>query len=369
MKIPLVDLSAQYEQIKQDIDDAVNSVISSTAFISGPIVERFELEFAEYLGVKHCIGVGNGTDAITLALKSCGVGPGDEVITVPNTFIATVEAISHLGAVPVFVDIDPSTFTMCADDLDSVITPRTKAIIPVHLFGHPVNMTPVMQIARSRGLKVVEDCAQAHGAEYNGVKVGTIGDVATFSFYPGKNLGAYGDAGALVTNSDEIALLIRKLRNHGGTVKYQHELIGYNSRLDAIQAAVLSVKLKHLDEWNTRRRIVAGTYTAMIGNCVAVPREAEWAKSVYHLYVIKVPLRDRLLNELHKAGVGALIHYPLPIHFTKAYAHLGLGRGSYPFCESVMENILSLPIYPELREEQICYIADVIKSHCVPDGD
>lgn len=348
-RIPLVDLKAQYLGLKPEMDAAIQGVLDTTSFILGPHVEAFEKAFATFCGVDHCIGMGNGTDATVLALEGLGVGRGDEVITVAHTFIATAEGISELGAVPVFVDIQPDTLLMDVSKIEAAITPRTKAILPVHLYGQTVDMDPLLEIARKHGLKVMEDACQAHGAEYKGRRAGSMGDAATFSFYPGKNLGAYGDAGAVVTNQAELADWIRRKRNHGRATKYTHDFVGRNSRMDGLQGAVLNVKLPHLNAWNAKRRELAARYDALLTPLgVRGVEVQEGCLPVYHLYVIRVNDRNHVLDRLKEAGIEAGIHYPVPLHLQKAYAHLGLGKGSLPVTEVAAEEILSLPLWPEM---------------------
>jgi dTDP-4-amino-4,6-dideoxygalactose transaminase len=361
-KIPLVDLKAQYLSIKDEIDEAIQRVISKTAFILGEEVEAFEEEYARYCGAKYCVGVASGTAALHLALLACGIGPGDEVITTPFTFIATAEAISHCGARPVFVDIDPQTYNIDPSKIEAAITDRTKAIVPVHLYGQPADMDPILAIAQRYGLKVIEDAAQAHGAEYKGKRMGTLGDVACFSFYPGKNLGAYGDAGAVVTNNPEIAREVRLLRDHGRESKYEHLEIGYGERLDALQAAILRVKLRYLDQSNTRRREIAKAYSSELSKLgrVKVPHLPEQVRPVFHLYVVQVENRDGLLARLRADGILAGIHYPIPLHLQPAYAWLGQGEGSFPAAEEAAQTVLSLPMYPELTDAQIQIVIEAI---------
>lgn len=365
MQVPFVDLKVQYEAIREELEAEFQKVFEKTAFIMGPTLAEFEEAFARYCGVHHAVGVANGTDALTLTLKALGISPGDEVITTVYTFIATAEAIVHTGARPVFVDID-RTYNMDVKQLETAITPRTKAIIPVHLYGQPADMDPILEIAQKHGLYVLEDAAQAHGAEYKGRKAGSMGHVACFSFYPSKNLGAYGDAGAIVTNDNQIALTVRKLRDHGGIEKYQHDLVGYNSRLDALQAAVLLVKLQHLNRWNQMRRRNAQLYNELLSQIpgIITPFVLEGVKHVYHVYVIRVEhsSRDELQRYLQERGVQTGIHYPKPIHLTKAFEYLGYRKGDFPVAEDYANKILSLPMYPELTREQIEYVVEQIKS-------
>lgn len=364
-KIPLVDLKAQYLSIKDEIDEAIERVINKTAFILGEEVEAFEEEYARYCGAKHCVGVASGTAALHLALVACGIGPGDEVITTPFTFIATAEAISHCGARPVFVDIDPQTYNIDPTKIEAVITERTRAIVPVHLYGQPADMDPILSIARRHGLKVIEDAAQAHGAEYKGRRTGTLGDVACFSFYPGKNLGAYGDGGAVVTDNVETANRVRRLRDHGRQAKYEHLEIGYGERLDALQAAILRAKLRYLETWIEARRNHACQYTNLLGECrVVTPYEAPFVRHVYHLYVIRSSHRDELVVYLRARGIGVGIHYPIPLHLQPAYLQKDYGNSHLPIAEQAATEVVSLPMYPELTGEQIAHIADAVNQFC-----
>ena len=363
MKIPLVDLKAQYLSIKKEIDEAMQRVIDNTAFIMGEEVKCFEEGFARYCDVKYAVGTSSGTTALHLALIACGVGTGDEVITTPGTFIATAEAISQCGARVVFVDIDEKNYNLNPEKIEAVITPRTKAIVPVHLYGQPADLAPIISIAKEHNLKVIEDAAQAHGAEYRGQRVGGMGDVGCFSFYPGKNLGAFGDAGMIVTNNDEIAKKAGMLRNHGRSAKYEHLVEGYNYRIDALQAAILGAKLKRLDEWTDKRRRNANLYNELVQDLdVIVPKEMDYAKHVYHLYVIRTAKRDELRDLLESNGISTGIHYPIPLHLQKAYEYLGHQVGDFPSAERCADEVLSLPMYPELTEEQIEYITKAIKS-------
>jgi len=349
-RIPLVDLAAQYRALGPALEEAARRVLASTRYILGPEVESFEREFAAFCEVPHAIGVANGTDALELALRALQVGPGDEVITVPNTFIATQEAISATGARPVFVDVDPHTRTLDPRLIHPAITPRTRAILPVHLHGHPADMDPILAIARARGLAVLEDAAQAHGARYRGRPVGALGDAACFSFYPGKNLGAAGDAGAVTTARADVAARVRSLRNHGRTQKYLHDEEGRNSRLDELQAALLRVKLPHLAAWNARRRELAARYRAALSPRLALPPPADWAESVHHLFVIELDRRDAIAAALAERGIETGVHYPVPLHLQPASRHLGLPPGRYPVSEASAARMLSLPIYPELDD-------------------
>lgn len=365
--IPLVDLRKQYTSIKQEVDEKISGVLKSTAFILGSEVKEFEKGFAAFCSAEHAVGVSSGTAALALALLALDIGKGHEVITVANTFIATAGAISHVGARPVLVDVDPESYNIDASLVEGAITERTKAIIPVHLYGQPSEMDAVLQLAKRHNLKVIEDACQAHGAEYRGRRVGSFGDISAFSFYPGKNLGAYGDGGAVVTDKGELAERIRLLRDHGSPKKYYHEIIGYNSRLDEIQAAVLGVKLRYLNEWNETRRRNARLYSEYLKDLVnkgsvTTPKEKDWAKHVYHLYVIQVEegVRDNLITYLNSRGIGAQIHYPIPIHLQKAYKHLGYKEGSFPVAERLAKRIISLPMFPELKQQEIEYIAQEI---------
>lgn len=352
--IPLVDLKAQYAAIKPEIQAAIGEVLDSAQFINGPAVADFEGRFAEFCGAGYAVGVGNGTDALTLALKALGVGDGDEVITTANTFIATAEAIVAVGAAPVFVDVDPLHFNMTPEGFSAAITPRTKAVIPVHLYGQTAPIAEIVDIAKRRSIKVVEDAAQAHGAEYNGRRAGSWGDAATFSFYPAKNLGAYGDAGAVVTNSEEVAARARMLRDHGRTDKYLHEYIGVNSRLDTLQAAILGVKLAHMDEWNAARRAIAAKYDAALSEFrwLTAPTEIASGRHIYHLYVIQCARREELRRYLSDNGIGVGIHYPVPLHLQPAFRALGYGAGDFPVAERLADSILSIPMYPEMTAAQ-----------------
>jgi len=362
--VPFLDLKAQYQSIKSEVDEAIQSVVESSAFVKGPAVRQFQKNFAEYCGAKYAVGVANGSDALYLALRALGIGAGDEVITTPDTFIATTEAITLTGAQVVFVDVNPKTYNIDISKIEEKITTKTKAIIPVHLFGQPADMEPILEIAQKHNLKVIEDAAQAHGAFYHGKRVGTFGDVACFSFYPGKNLGAYGDGGAVVTNNEEIATQVEKIADHGSFKKYIHEVEGVNSRLDSIQAAVLDVKLKYIDQWNESRRKNAYIYNEMLKKTdgVTTPVELENTKPVYHLYVIQVENRDNLQKKLSDAGIASGIHYPYSLHLTPAYQYLGLKRGSFPVAEKCADRFLSLPMYPELTESMIKTVCDAVRN-------
>jgi dTDP-4-amino-4,6-dideoxygalactose transaminase len=369
MNVPFLDLKVQFRQIEHEVLPMVKEAMENAAFIGGPQVSGFEAEFAAFCDSKHCVGVNSGTDALRFALLAAGVGPGDEVITVSHTFIATTEAISQVGAKPALVDIDPKTYNMDPNKLEdylkaSSLQPRPKAVIPVHLYGQPADMDPILGIARKRNLVVIEDACQAHGALYKGRKAGSIGLVGCFSFYPGKNLGAYGEGGAVVTQSEDIANKIRMIRDHGQAKKYYHDLEGYNGRLDAIQAGVLRIKLKWLAGWNESRRQNAAYYDELLSRIpgVTIPGKANGVVPVYHLYVILVDERDGLQKYLNEKGIGSGLHYPVPLHLQKAYANQGYKKGDFPVTESVASRLLSLPMFPELTKEQIEYVAQAIKE-------
>jgi len=360
IQIPFVDLRAQHDSLAPEIDRAVRQVFERGDFILGAAVERFEAEFAAYIGTKHAIGVGTGLDAIELALRAAGIGPGDEVITAANTFIATVLAILAVGARPVLVDADPERYTIDPAALPPAITSRTRAIVPVHLFGQPVDVDAVLAVARRHNLLVVEDAAQAHGARSNGQRVGGFGDAAAFSFYPSKNLGAYGDGGMIVTDDDRTAEKLRLLRNYGQRAKYFHSIAGVNSRLDTVQAAILRVKLPHLDDWNAARRRHAAAYAERLSACVRTPAEAFGVEHVYHLYVIETGGRDGVQQQLRAREIATGIHYPVPVHLQEACADLGYRAGDFPVTERAAQRMLSLPMYPELTVAQIDYVADAV---------
>jgi dTDP-4-amino-4,6-dideoxygalactose transaminase len=367
MQIPLVDLQAQYKLLKQEIMAAIEGVFENMQLFLGPQSQAFENEFAQYCGCRYGIGLSNGTDALALALRACDIGQGDEVITVANTFIATVEAIAMAGAAPVFVDIDPDTYTLDWRQLEQVLTPQTRAIIPVHLYGHPVEMQPVLDFARLHGLRVIEDASQAHGATYQNQRSGSMGDIGCFSLYFSKNLGAYGEAGICVTNDAKLAVTIRKLRDHGSLIRYQHEILGVNARLDEIQAAVLRVKLPHLEQWNAARQAHANFYTEQLQGVVeTTPLARSWATHVYYAYVVQVPERDRFRKALEQEGIATGIHYPTPIHLQPACSHYGYVRGMLPVTEAVTERIVSLPMYPELTVEQKERVVNAVKRNKVP---
>lgn len=363
MKIQFGDLRRQYFSIKEEIDEAISKVLEKGWYILGENVESFEKEFAAYCGAEFAIGVGSGTEALHLALLACGVQPADEVITVPNTAIPTISAISFANATPIFVDIDPQSYTMNPSKIEERITRKTKVILPVHLYGHPADMDPILEIARHYNLKVIEDAAQAHGAKYKSEQVGTLGDMGCFSFYPSKNLGAYGDGGIVVSNDMELANKICLLRNYGQEKRYYHTIKGFNSRLDEMQAAILRIKLKYLDDWNEKRRKNAAAYCQLIeNNSIGKPNDADFAYHIFHLFVIRCERRNELQAFLNKKEIGTFIHYPIPVHLQKAYLNLGLPKGNYPITEKYAEQILSLPMFPELVSEEIEYISSSINK-------
>ena len=353
MNIPFLDLGAAYRELQSEIDAAVARSMASGYYIGGPEVESFEDEFGTYCGASHAVGVANGLDALHLVLRAMDVGPGDEVIVPSNTYIATWLAVSQCGATPVPVEPDARTYNIDPALIEAAITPRTKAILPVHLYGQPADMDPILAIARKHGLRVLEDGAQAHGARYKGQRLGAHGDAVAWSFYPGKNLGAMGDGGAVTTNDAQLADRIRVLRNYGSRVKYVNEVQGYNSRLDPLQAAILRVKLAHLDEWNARRSAIAAQYRQGFSDCeLTLPYVPDWAEPVWHLYVVQHPQRDMLQQALADAGVSTVIHYPIPPHRQQAYAQPRWGEGAFPLAERMAERVLSLPIGPTLSREQ-----------------
>ncbi len=364
MKVPFLDLKLQHEPLRAEIEAAIGKVLDTCAFAGGPFVADFEKEFAAFCGSKHAIGVGNGTDALWVALLALGVGPGDEVITAPTTFMATAEAISYTGATPVFADVDPVTYNLDPARLKDALTPRTKAILPVHLFGQSADMDPILEFAREHGLFVVEDASQAHGAEYKGRRVGVFGHAGCFSFYPGKNLGAIGEAGGIVTDDPLLAERMRVLRDHGQIRKYHHTEIGWNARMDGIQGAVLRIKLAHLARWNTLRRAHARRYVELLQDCesVVLPVEAGYARHVYHVFAVRVSDRDAVLANLGEMGIGCGIHYPVPVHRQPAYSRLGLGPGSFPIAEGCADQFLSLPMFAELTAEQIEHVVAGVRS-------
>ena len=365
-KIPLLDLKAQYESIQDEVDAAIRDVLENTAFILGPNVKALESEVAQYVGVQHAIGVASGTDALLLTLRAMGVEEGDEVIVPAYTFFATCGAVMLLGATPVLVDIDPETYCIDTQALETRVSARTKAIVPVHLFGHPADMDPIQDFASSHKLRVVEDNAQAIGATYKGDMTGGIGDAGCLSFYPAKNLGAYGDGGMVTTDDDALASELRRLRTHGWTQKYYTETVGYNSRLDELQAAILRVKLRHLDGWNERRRGLASAYDERLaGTGIRAPQTLEYARHAHHLYIIEVDDRDRVIEEMTAAGIGTAVYYPYPLHLLPALASLGHREGDFPVAESAAERTLAIPIYPEMTSEQVERVVGAIR-HAVP---
>jgi len=363
MTVPFVDLKAQYQSIAPEINAAINEVVQSGSFILGKQVSQFEAAFARFCEAEFAIGVDCGTTALELSLRTFGVGPGDEVITTANTYIATAFAASHTGARPVLVDVDPETYNMVPELFERAITPHTKAVIPVHLYGQPADMDPILEIARRHSIIVIEDACQAHGARYKGRRVGGLADAAAFSFYPAKNLGAYGDAGMVVTNDPQVAEKIRWLRNEGQSQKYYHDIKGYNHLLDTIHASVLAVKLQYLDRWNQQRREHAALYDRLLaGSSVVTPKVAAYAEPVYHLYIICAPERDKLQAYLREKGISTGIHYPIPIHLQKAYPELGYHSGDFPVTEKLAGEILSLPMFPELTNEQVANVVNAVEA-------
>jgi len=363
MAISMLDLKSEYAQIKNEIDAAVKDVLASGAFILGPNVSAFEKEFAQYTGVKHAVGVASGTDALFLSLKAIGIGQGDEVITSPLTFFATSEAISYTGARPVFVDVDPATHNIDASKIEKVVTKKTKAIIPVHLWGLPADMDPIMRIAKQHGLSVVEDCAQAAGAQYHSKKTGSMGTTGCFSFFPTKNLGCYGDGGMITTDDDNVYEKLKLLHLHGSRSRGVHEMIGYNSRLDEIQAAILRVKLKYLDKWNDVRRKNAAHYTSVLSSAgIKCPAEPKGLRHVYHQYTVEVPSRESVMKKLSEKGVPAFVYYPNPLHLQKAYDDLGYKKGDMPTSEKIGDMMLSIPVHPELSEDSVALIANSLSG-------
>jgi dTDP-4-amino-4,6-dideoxygalactose transaminase len=359
--IPMVDLQRQYQRLKPEMDEAIQDVLNQCQFILGPQVSTLENEIASYHGVPFAAGVASGTDALLLALRACGIGPGDEVITTPFTFIATAEVIALLQAAPVFVDIVPDTFNMDPRKIEAKITKKTRAIIPVHLFGHPAEMDPILELARKYHLKVIEDCAQAFGAVYRGKKVGTLGDCGCFSFFPSKNLAGYGDGGMVITQNQEMGQSIKMLRNHGSTVKYYHSVLGYNSRLDEIQAAIIRVKFKHMDDFNAARRRHADLYrTSITGEDIILPLERSGCHHVYHQFTLRSKYRDQIMASLHNQGIASAIYYPVPLHRQEVFAGYGSAGEILPHAETCTAEVLSLPMFPELKQEEIQFISDVI---------
>jgi dTDP-4-amino-4,6-dideoxygalactose transaminase len=361
--VPYFDLKAQYGLLQNEIQAALDHVCQNASFILGEEVDRFEQAFAEYCEVKHCVALNSGTSALHLALLTAGIGTGDEVITTANTFIATAEAIAYTGATPVFADIDPATANIDPGQIEAAITDKTRAIIPVHLYGRPTNLEAIIDLADRHHLIVIEDACQAHGARHNGKRVGGFGHAAAFSFYPGKNLGAYGEGGALTTNEDEVAKIARSLRTHGESTRYHHKYIGYNYRMDGFQAAVLNVKLKYLDQWTAKRQACAELYRRLLAEAkVRLPQDPVEADCVYHLFIAYVDDRDRVRAELEKLGVQTAVHYPVPVHLQEAFADFGCKAGSLPHTERGCEQVLSMPLFPEMTEEQVAYAA-----HCLAE--
>jgi dTDP-4-amino-4,6-dideoxygalactose transaminase len=364
--IPFLDLKAPYLELKQELDEAIARVVSSGWFIGGPEVDQFEAEYASYCGATYAVGVANGLDALHLALRAMDVGPGDEVIVPSNTYIATWLAVSQCGATPVPVEPDARSFNIDPALIEAAITPHTKVILPVHLYGQPADMDSILAIARKHGLRVLEDGAQAHGARYKGQRLGAHGDAVAWSFYPGKNLGAMGDGGAVTTNDPQIADHLRVLRNYGSRVKYVNEVQGYNSRLDPLQAAILRVKLAHLDDWNARRSAIAARYQQGLTGCgLTLPHVPDWAEPVWHLYVVQHPQRDALYKALADAGVGTLIHYPIPPHLQQAYGHAGWKQGAFPLAERMADRVLSLPIGPSMSASDTHQVIEAVKASVV----
>jgi len=363
--IPIVDLQKQYESIKTEIDSAIKDVIDSCQFILGKRVEAFEADFATYCQSSFALGVNSGTSALHLALLAAGVGPGDEVITVSYTFVATAAAICYVGADPVFVDIDPRNCNIDPAKVEAAVTPKTKGIVPVHLYGSCADMDPILDVARRHNLIVIEDAAQAHGAEYKGRRAGSMGELACFSFYPGKNLGAYGEGGAVVTSNEQYVEHLKQLRDQGQSEKYYHPVVGYNYRMEAIQGAVLGVKLKHLDDWNQRRQKLAQVYRRELAESgLRFLEELPDTKSVHHIFPLFTEQRDDLRAYLQKAGISTALHYPVPVHLQPAYQHLGYGEGDFPETERACKEVLSLPIYPELADEAVLSIVDSVRQFC-----
>jgi len=363
VKVPFVDLKAQHKAIQNEVESAIANVIGDTAFVGGKYVEQFEESFASFCGTKYAVGVSSGTSALQLALLAMGVGAGDEVITAANTFIATAEAISHAGATPVFVDMDRKTFNISVEDIEGAITDRTRAIVPVHLYGQPADIDPVLEVARKHNLLVLEDSAQAQGARYKGKRCGSFGNASAFSFYPAKNLGAYGDAGAIVTDDAGYVETIRLYMNHGRRSAHDHAVIGFNERLDGLQAAILHAKMAALDEWNGMRRAAAARYDDLLGGLdLETPQAMDGVEHIYHLYVVRVKDRDGVRSALGEKGVASGIHYPVPVHLLDAYKDLGYGRGSFPVAEEAADEIVSLPMFPHISAEQQQFVAECLEE-------
>ncbi len=366
MKIPFVDLKSQYHSIKEEVDRAILEVVGNTAFVGGQTVKSFEDAFAQYAGTTHAVGCANGTDAIEIALKAMGIAPGDEVIVPACTWISTAESVSAIGAVPVFADVLPELYTIDPEDIERKVTPKTKAIIPVHLYGLPAEMDEIMAVANKHGLMVMEDCAQAHGATYKGKKIGTFGQAASFSFYPGKNLGAYGDAGGMITNDDGIAETMRIICDHGQKGKHNHLIEGRNSRLDGIQAAVLKVKLNYIEQWTDARNANARYYNERLADSgLVIPVIPDYSRHVFHLYVIQVENREQIMGLLNEKGIACGIHYPTPLPYLKAYEKFGHQSGDFPVSYGQKDKILSLPMFPELTKEQIDYVCEALMGVAV----
>jgi dTDP-4-amino-4,6-dideoxygalactose transaminase len=366
MKVPFLELRPTYDELRAEMDAAYRRVMESGCYLFGAELDAFEAEYAAYCGVKHCIAVGNGLDALHLILRACNIGPGDEVLVPSHTFIATWLAVSYAGAAPVPVEVNPRTGNLAPERLEAAITPRTRAILPVHLYGQPADMDAILAVARRHGLKVIEDNAQASGAGYKARRTGGLGDAAGHSFYPGKNLGAFSDAGAVTTNDAALAERVRALRNYGSRRKYFHELKGFNSRLDELQAAFLRVKLRRLDDWNARRRQIAARYLEALRGVpgLILPQVPDWAEPVWHLFVVRHPERDRLQQKLAESGIGTLIHYPVPPHLSGAYAERGWKRGALPIAESLADTVLSLPMGPHLTENACRYVIKTVREAC-----
>ena len=362
MRIPFVDLKTQYQNIKEEVLSEIGQALDGMQLFLGKNVQTLESEFANFCNTEFAIGVGSGTDALHIALRAHGIGPGDEVITVSHTFIATVEAIILAGAKPVFVDVYPDTFTMDVSQIEKMITSKTKAIIPVHLYGQPADMDPILELAESYKLKVIEDSCQAHGAEYRGRRTGSLGNTGCFSFYFSKNLGAYGEAGIITTSDPDIDRQCRMIRDHGSSAKYQHSVIGFNGRLDELQAAVLRIKLPHLEEWTENRRDIAQAYNASLPEGITAPQEKSWARHVYHLYVVRTPERDEIREWLASKDIGVGMHYPVPVHLQEAWGNYGGEDYSLPVTEQITREILSLPMYPEMSTEDVDYVCDLIRE-------
>ena len=364
MRVPFVDLKTQYQGIKKEVMAEIGQALDGMQLFLGKNVQTVELEFADYCGTEFAIGVGSGTDALHIALRACGIGVGDGVITVSHTFFATVEAIILAGAKPVFVDIDPESYNMDTAQIESMINSRTRAILPVHIYGQPADMDPILELARKYNLKVIEDSCQAHGAEYKGRRTGSLGDIGCFSFYFSKNLGAYGEAGIITTSDPEIAKRCRMIRDHGSSAKYHHALIGFNGRLDELQAAVLRIKLPHLGEWTDNRRQLAEAYKASLPEELIIPQEMPWAKHVYHLYVVRTPEREQLREWLAGKDIGVGMHYPIPVHLQEAWREYGGDDYSLPVTERITGEILSLPMYPEMSMDELDYVCECVREFC-----